>query len=161
MPLFEFINNYGSVASQRKLEARTDQNEQREQIINQSERSRPNKPKPKENKANKRSSSLLHSNTVDTTKLNTIQTVQEITMDIRRIEQVEKEDHSEETLNLTKRWKELVKPGEYRTSNGVWKKYIPPRQHRAEMKRIEMTLNQRRNKMLWDRMKEQGGEAED
>ena len=89
---------------------------------NQSERSRPNKPKPKENKANKRSSSLPHSNTVDTTKLNTIQTVQEITMDIRRIEQIEKEDHSEETLKLTKRWKELVKPGEYRTSNGVWKK---------------------------------------
>ena len=27
MPLLEFINNYGSVASQRKLEARTDQNE--------------------------------------------------------------------------------------------------------------------------------------
>ena len=31
-------------------------------------------------------------------------------MDIRRIEQIEKEDHSEETLNLTKRWRELVKP---------------------------------------------------
>ena len=36
-------------------------------------------------------------------------------MDIRRVEQIEKEDHSEDTLNLTKRWKELVKPGEYRT----------------------------------------------
>ena len=76
-------------------------------------------------------------------------------MDIRRIEQVEKEVHSEETLNLTKRWKELVEPGEYRTSNGVWKKYNPPRHHRAEIKRIEMTLNQRRNRMLWDRMEEQ------
>ena len=75
-------------------------------------------------------------------------------MDIRRIEQTEKEDHSEETLNLTKRWKELVKPGEYRTSNGVWKKYNPPRHHRAEIKRIEMTLNQRRSRMLWDRMEE-------
>ena len=86
MPLLEFMNSYGHVASQKKLEARTDQNGQREQIINQSERSRPNKPKPKENKANKRSSSLPHSNTVDTTKLNTIQTVQEIIMDFRRIE---------------------------------------------------------------------------
>ena len=82
-------------------------------------------------------------------------------MDIRRIEQIEKEDHSEETLNLTKRWRELVKPGEYRTSNGVWKKYNPPRHHRAEIKRIEMTLNQRRNRMLWDRMEEQDGEAEE
>ena len=42
MPLFEFINNYGSVASQKKLEMRTDQNEQREQTVNQSERSRAN-----------------------------------------------------------------------------------------------------------------------
>ena len=154
MPLLEFINNYDSVASQKKIEARMDQNEQREQAINQSERSRPNKPKPKANKANKRSSSLPHSNTVDTNKLNTIQTVQEKTTDIRLIEQIEKEDHSEETLNLTKRWKELVKPG-------VWKKYDPPRHHRAEIKRIEMTLNQRRNRMLWDRMEEQDGEAEE
>ena len=82
-------------------------------------------------------------------------------MDIRRIERIEKEDHSEETLNLTKRWRELVKPGEYRTSNGVWKKYNPPRHHRAEIKRIEMTLNQRRNRMLWDCMEEQDGEAEE
>ena len=35
MPLFEFINNYGSVASQKKLEVRTDKNELREQTINQ------------------------------------------------------------------------------------------------------------------------------
>ena len=161
MPLLEFINNYGSVASQNKLETRTDQNEQREQTTNQSERSRLNKPKSKENKANKRSSSLPHSNTADTKKLNTIQTVQEITMDIRRIERIEKEDHSEETLNLTKRWRELVKPGEHRTSNGVWKKYNPPRHHRAEIKRIEMTLNQRRNRMLLYRMEEQDGETEE
>ena len=66
IPLLEFINNYGSVASQKKLEARTDQNKQREQTINQSEQSRPNKPKPKKNKANKHSSSLPHSKTVDT-----------------------------------------------------------------------------------------------
>ena len=56
MPLLEFINNYGSVASQKKLEARTDQNEWCEQIINQSEQSSSNKPKSKENKANKPSS---------------------------------------------------------------------------------------------------------
>ena len=161
MPLLEFINNCGTVGSQKKLEARTDQYEQREQTINQSEQSRPNKPKPKENKANKRSSSLQHSNTVDTNSLNAIQTVQETTRDIRRIEQIEKEDHSEETLNLTKRWKESVKPGEYRTSNGAWKKYNPPRHHRAEIKRFEMTLNQRRNRMLSDRMEEQDREPEE
>ena len=132
MPLYEFINDYGSVASQKKLEARTDQNEQREQTINQSEQSRPNKSKSKENKGNKRSSSLPYSNTVNTKKLIAFQTVQEITMDVRRIEQIEKEDLLEETLNLTKRWKELVKPAEHRTSNGAWKKYNPRRHHRAE-----------------------------
>ena len=161
MPLLEFINNYGSVASQKQLEARTDQNEQREQTINQSEQRRPNKPNPKEDEVNKRSSSLPHLNTVDTNRLNAIQTVQEITMDIRRIEQIEKEDHSEETLNLTKRWKELVKPGEYRTSNGAWKKYNPLIHHRAETKRIEMTLDQRRNRMLSDRMEKQDRETEE
>ena len=110
MPSLEFINNYGSVASQKKLEARTDQNERRDQTVNQSEQSSPNKPKSKKYKANKRSSSLPHPNTVDTNKLNAVQIVQEITMDIRRIEQIEKENPSEETLSLTKRWKELVKP---------------------------------------------------
>ena len=105
----------------KKLEARTGQNVQREQTINQSELSRPNKPKPKRNKPNKRSLSLPHLNTVDKNRFNAIQTVQETTRDIRQIEQIEKEDLSEETLNLTKRWKELVKPGEYRTSNGVRK----------------------------------------
>ena len=84
MPLPEFINNYGSVASQKKLEAQTDQNKRREQTINQSEQSRPNKPKPRENKANKRSSLLPHLNTVDTNRLNAVQTVQQISMDIRR-----------------------------------------------------------------------------
>ena len=140
MPLLEVISNYRSVACQKKLKARTEQNERHEKITNQSEQSRPNKPKPKENKANERSSSLPHPNTVDTNRLNAVQIVQEITMEIRRIGQIDKEDYSEETLNLTKRWKELVKPGEYRPSNGVRKKYNSPRHHRAEVKRNEMTL---------------------
>ena len=77
-------------------------------------------------------------------------------MDIRRIEQIEKEDPSEERLNLTKRWKELVKPGEYRTSNGVWKKNNRPRYHSRN--KSKMTLNQRRNRMLWDCMEKQDRE---
>ena len=155
IPLLEFINNLRSVASKKKLEARTDQIEWCEKIINQSEQSNSNKPKPKENKANKRSSSLPHPNTVYPNKLNVTQTVHETTLDNRRIEQIGKEEASEETLDLTNRWKEIIKPGEYRTSNGVWKKYNPPRHHRAEIKRIEMTLNQRRNRLLWDCIEEQ------
>ena len=73
-------------------------------------------------------------------------------MDIRRIEQIERKDPSGETLTLTNRWKKLVKPGKYRASKGIWKKYNPLRKHFAEIKRIEMTLNQQRNRLLWDRM---------
>ena len=85
----------------------------------------------------------------------------ETIMDIRRIEQIEADYPSEETQQLVIRWKELVKPEEYRTSKGNWKKYNPPRHHRAEIKRIEMNLNQRRNKTLWKRMEEQEKEPED
>ena len=82
-------------------------------------------------------------------------------MDIRRIEQIEADNPSEETLQLVIRWKELVKPGEYRTSKGSWKKDNPPRHHRAEIKRTELNINQRMNRMLWDRMEEQDKEPED
>ena len=82
-------------------------------------------------------------------------------MDIRRIEQIETIDPSEETLQLTNRWKELIKPGEHRTSNGVWKKYNPPSHHRAEIIRIKMNLTQRRNRLLWNRMEEQDKESEE
>ena len=77
----------------------------------------------KRTKQNKRSSLLPHFNTVDQNKIHVIQADQETTMNIRPLEQIEKDDASEETQNLTNRWKELVHPGEYRTSNGVWKIY--------------------------------------
>ena len=64
-------------------------------------------------------------------------------MDIHRIEQIEADDPSEETLQLTNRWNELVKPAEYRTSKGTWKKYNPPAHHIEETKRIERNINQR------------------
>ena len=40
-------------------------------------------------------------------------------------------------------------------------KYNLPKQHRAEIKRIEMTLNQKINRLLWDRMKKHSKESED
>ena len=82
-------------------------------------------------------------------------------MDFRRIEQIERDDPSEETQQLTNRWKEFVEAGEYRTSNGVWKQYNPPRQYRAEIKRNERTLNQKRKRLLWVHLEEQNGEPED
>ena len=89
-------------------EARTDQTEKCEQKFNQSASSKENEPMSKANKTNKRSSLLPQLNTVDQNIIYNLQTNHETTMDIRRIEQIETNDPSEETLQLTNRWKELV-----------------------------------------------------
>ena len=60
-------------------------------------------------------------------------------MDLRRSEQIETDNPSEETLQITNQWKELVKPGEDRTSNRAWDKYSLQRHYRAEIKQFEMT----------------------
>ena len=151
-PLLEFINNYGSITGKTNKEARTNDIEKREQKSNQSESSKLNELKSKVNKTNKRNSLLPQYNTVDRNTINNVQHNYETIMDIRRIKQIEADDPSEETIQLVNRWKGLVKPGEYRTSKGIWKKYDPPRHHRAEIKQIEMNLNQRKNRLLWDRM---------
>ena len=70
IPLLEFINNYGSVTIQKKIEARTEQFEQREQNTNQSETCKTNELKPKANEQHKRSSLLPHSNTVSQVNTN-------------------------------------------------------------------------------------------
>ena len=62
-------------------------------------------------------------------------------MDYKKIEQLEKENPTAETLALTNRWKEVVKPNDYKMMNVVWKKYNPPRFHRMEIKIIEMELH--------------------
>ena len=73
-------------------------------------------------------------------------------MDLKTIELLEKQDPSAETLKLTTRWKEITKPGEYRYTQGQWKKYNPPRTLKGEQKKIEIELWQRKNKLLWQRM---------
>ena len=160
-PLLEFINNYGSITGKMNKEAQTDDIEKCERKFNQSETSKRNEPQSDLNKTNKGSSLLPQLNTVDRNSINNIKHDYETIMDIRRIEQIEADDPSEETQQLVNRWKELVKPEENRTSKGNWNKYNPPRHQRAEIKRIEMNLNQRRNKMLWKRMEEQDKEPED
>ena len=91
-------------------EARTDQIEKCEQKFNQSALSKAHELKSKANKTSKRSSLLPQLNTVDQNKINNSQTNHETTINIRRIEQIETNDPSEETLQPTNRWKELVKP---------------------------------------------------
>ena len=84
-------------------EARTGDIEKREQKFNQSESSKRNEPKSKLNKTNKRSSLLPQLNTVDRYTINNVKHNYETKMDIRRIEQIEADDPSEERLHLVNR----------------------------------------------------------
>ena len=52
-------------------------------------------------------------------------------MDLKTIEMIEKQDPSEETLKLTTRLREIPKPGDYRYTQGQWKRYNPPRTQKA------------------------------
>ena len=75
-----------------------------------------------------------------------------INMDIKTIESIEKDDPSEDTLRRTSRWREITKPGDYRFTQGQWKKYATLRTLRAELKRIEVDLWQKRNRLIWQKM---------
>ena len=82
-------------------------------------------------------------------------------MDLKIVEAIEKEDPSEEILKLTTRWKEITKPGDYRYTQGQWKGYNPPRTLRAEQKKIEIELWQKKNKLLWRRMEGMSKETQE
>ena len=80
-------------------------------------------------------------------------------MEYKKIEHLEKEDPTAETLALTNRWKKLVKPNDYKMTNGVWKKYKPPRFHRKNIKPIKplklMELHQKINRFILKEMEQQ------
>ena len=76
-------------------------------------------------------------------------------MDLKTIELIGKQDPSEETLELTTRWSNLTKPGDYRYTQRQWKKYKPPRTQKAEKKKTEVELWQRKTPLA-----ENGGNSE-
>ena len=71
-----------------------------------------------------------------------------------------KKKTSEETLKLTTRWKEITKPGDYRYTQGQWKRYNPPRTLKAGQKKIEVELWQKNN-LLWRRMEGMSKETQE
>ena len=158
IPLLEFINIHGSITDEKKVEAQTDEvavsanNQSQTRSVNEIQLSEHEQDKQWSLKSSK---SKVRSNTADTN-----QTVQN-RMDIKTIESIEKDDPSEETLRLTTRWREITKPGDYRFTQGQWKKYNPSRALRAEQKRIEVELWQKRNKLLWKRMENNSRETEE
>ena len=68
-------------------------------------------------------------------------------MDAKTIDNLERIDSSQETINLIERWRNIVKPGIYRLSNGKWKKYHEPKFLRGERKIIEERLTEIINRL--------------
>ena len=70
-------------------------------------------------------------------------------MDAHTIDDLERTDPSAKTRNLKARWRDIVKPGEYRMSGGRWKKYHEPRFLRNErkiIKQLQIAIRNLQNK---------------
>ena len=63
-------------------------------------------------------------------------------MDAKTIDSIEANYPSQETTELIQRWRDIVKPGIYRTTGGKWKKYHEPKFLRNGRKVIEERLQQ-------------------
>ena len=161
IPLAEFISNHGSITDEKNTEAQTDKSKT-PHTNSQSQTRSVIEPPLNKNKHTERSQSIAIPNSVTTDKVHYLKNnYHKDKMDHKIIETIEKEDPSEETLKLTKRWREISKPGDYRFSQGQWRKYNPPRTERSELKRIEMELWQRRNRILWQRMERSNQETQE
>ena len=112
------------------------------------------------NQRKNRSSLLSQQNSVYTHHYESKQ-FQNDKMDPKIVEAFEKEDPSDEILKLTTGWKEITKPGDYRLTQGQWKRYNPPRTLKAEQKKIEFELWQKKNKLLWRRMEGMSKETQE
>ena len=156
IPLLEFINTHGSISDEKK--ATTQADKATAQQNSQSQTRNVNKQPLTTNQLNKHKPfQSLQAN--ESNDLFTKPYHRSIDMDIKTIESIEKDDQSEETLRLTSRWGEITRPGDYRFTQGQWRKYAPPRTLRAELKKIEVDLWQRRNKLIWQKMEKSSKET--
>ena len=157
IPLLEFINTHGSISDEKKATMQTENNTAK-QNNNQSQTRSVNKQPLTINQINERKpfQTLQTSEPIDSQHKFDHRS---INMDIKTIGSIEKDDPSEDTLRLTSRWREITKPGDYRFTQGQWRKYAPPRTLRAELKRIEVDLWQRRNKLIWQKMEKNSKET--
>ena len=159
IPLLEFINNHGSITDERETTTRTNQMNSHK-TNNQSKPRYVLKLQTSNNQQKNRSSLLSQQNSVYTHHDKSKQ-IQNDKMDLKIVEAIEKEDPSEETLKLTTPWKEITKPGHYCYTQGQWKRYNPPRTLKAEQKKIEIELWQKKNKLLWRRMEGMSQETQE
>ena len=95
IPLLEFINTHRSINESKMKETRADHSKKCKQKINQSQNCYQNKPKPRDGKAKNRSSLLSTQQKVSHVK---IHEHKKIRLDYKKIEQLDKEDITAETL---------------------------------------------------------------
>ena len=141
IPLLEFMNNYGSITDERETTTRTNQMNLHK-ANNQSNPRYVLKLQTNNNQQQNRSSLLPQQNSVYTHRYKDKQT-RTNKMDLKIVEAIEKEDPSEETLKLKCRWKEKPKPGDYRYTQGQWKRYHPPRTLKAEQKKSKSNFGKK------------------
>ena len=97
--------------------------------------------KPRSSEAREQTAIDCHKRTAHTRIIQNLNNSQS-KMDVRTIEYLETYDSSQETTDLIRRWKGIVKPGIYRMTGGKWKKYHEPKFLRCERKVIEERLQQ-------------------
>ena len=150
IPLLEFNKTHGSITNEKRMAMQTDKAEAHASN-NQSQTRSANELSTNERNKHWPLQITQSVHKVRHTTAENNQTV-ENKMDIIIIESIEKDDPSEDNIRLTTRWKEIVKPGDYRFTQGQWRKYAPSRALRSEQNRIEVELRPKRNKLLWKRI---------
>ena len=130
------MNNYGSTNDERETTTRTNQMNSHKTNI-QSHSRYVLKLQTNNNQQQNRSSLLPQQSSIFTHGYKDKQT-RNNKLYLKIVEAIEKEDTSEETLKLTTRWKEITKPGDYRYTQGQWKRYNPPRTLKAEQEKIKI-----------------------
>ena len=137
IPLLEFINTHCCISDGKKAATQTDETTA-QQISSQSQTRNVNKQALTINQLNQHKPfQTVQANEPDDSF--TKPRYRSINMDIKTIESIRKDDQSEDTLRLTNRWREITRPGDYRFTQGQWRKNAP-RTLRAELKRIEVDL---------------------
>ena len=112
IPLLEFTNNHGSISDEKKATTQTDK-ATAQQTNTQSQARNVNKQPLITNQLNEHKPfQTLQANEPNDLFITPHNC--SISMDIKTIESIEKDDQSEDTLRLTSRWGEISRPGDYR-----------------------------------------------
>ena len=130
VPHYKFISKYGCLSNHV---------DQSQNGMDESEHKTNNKPRSSD--AREQTAIDCHKLTADTCIIQNLNNSQS-KMDARTIDHLETIDSSQETTDLIRRWREILKPGICRMTGGKWKKYHEPKFLRSERKVIEERLQQ-------------------